>query len=96
MNVIEPTGDGFLMFDCPGCGTPHAVRVEGERSPKWEWNGSLESPTFSPSILVRWDFGPSREPKVCHSFVRDGRIEFLSDCTHPLAGQTVALSEVSP
>jgi len=28
---------------------------------------------------------------VCHSFVTDGRIQFLSDCTHPLAGQTVDL-----
>lgn len=27
----------------------------------------------------------------CHSFVREGRIEFLSDCTHSLAGQTVDL-----
>lgn len=27
--------------------------------------------------------------RVCHSFVRDGRIEFLQDCTHALAGQTV-------
>lgn len=33
---------------------------------------------------------------VCHSFVRDGRIEFLSDCTHALAGQTVDLPEVTP
>ena len=31
------------------------------------------------------------ECTVCHSFVRDGRIEFLSDCTHSLAGQTVDL-----
>lgn len=29
----------------------------------------------------------------CHSFVRDGRIQFLSDCTHSLAGQTVDLPE---
>ena len=28
---------------------------------------------------------------ICHSFVREGRIEFLSDCTHALAGQTVEL-----
>lgn len=28
---------------------------------------------------------------VCHSFVRAGRIEFLGDCTHALAGQTVPL-----
>lgn len=28
---------------------------------------------------------------VCHSFVRDGKIEFLGDCTHKLAGQTIDL-----
>jgi hypothetical protein len=28
---------------------------------------------------------------ICHSFVRNGRIEFLGDCTHELAGQTVDL-----
>lgn len=28
---------------------------------------------------------------VCHSFVTDGRIQFLGDCTHALAGQTVDL-----
>ena len=28
---------------------------------------------------------------VCHSFVTDGRIQFLADCTHELAGQTVDL-----
>jgi hypothetical protein len=27
----------------------------------------------------------------CHSFVTDGRIQFLGDCTHELAGQTVDL-----
>ncbi len=30
---------------------------------------------------------------VCHSFVTDGRIQFLGDCTHALAGQTVDLPE---
>ncbi len=33
-------------------------------------------------------------PRVCHSFVTDGRIQFLGDCTHALAGQTVALLDV--
>ena len=28
---------------------------------------------------------------ICHSWVTDGRIEFLSDSTHDLAGQTVDL-----
>jgi hypothetical protein len=29
----------------------------------------------------------------CHSFVTDGQIQFLSDCTHALAGQTVPLPD---
>jgi hypothetical protein len=29
----------------------------------------------------------------CHSFVREGRIEFLGDCSHALAGQTAELPE---
>jgi hypothetical protein len=28
---------------------------------------------------------------TCHSFVTDGKIQFLSDCSHELAGQTVDL-----
>jgi len=31
---------------------------------------------------------------VCHSFVVDGNIQFLNDCTHALAGQTVPLPEL--
>ena len=30
-----------------------------------------------------------RFSSVCHSFVTDGLIQFLGDCTHALAGQTV-------
>lgn len=29
----------------------------------------------------------------CHSFVRDGQIQFLTDSTHHLAGQTVPLAD---
>ena len=30
---------------------------------------------------------------VCHSFVVNGSIQFLTDCTHSLAGRTVTLPE---
>lgn len=30
----------------------------------------------------------------CHSFVRNGYIEFLPDCSHGLAGQTVPLPDL--
>lgn len=32
---------------------------------------------------------------ICHSFVTDGMIQFLGDCTHVLAGQTVPLPDWS-
>jgi hypothetical protein len=58
---------------------------------RWTWNGSLELPTFQPSIHVRIVDSKDRVRSVCHSFVTDGRIQFLNDCTHSLAGQTVDL-----
>lgn len=92
--------DELVAFKCPGCRGPQQLPVTGPKA--WKWDGSMESPTFEPSILTTWDGlsdpgdGKSqRVKKVCHSFVRNGKIEFLSDCTHRLAGQTVELPEVT-
>ncbi len=86
--------DGRLIgygFNCPGCDRFHAVYTELHYRPQgvWTFNGDTERPTFSPSLLVTWNEGPERAKRVCHSFIRDGQIQFLSDCTHALAGQTV-------
>jgi Family of unknown function (DUF6527) len=74
-------------FHCPGCEHAHWVRSRGNE-PRWNVSGVEEDrPTVSPSILT-WN-----DQSRCHSFVRDGKIEFLSDCTHALAGQTVELPD---
>lgn len=31
--------------------------------------------------------------EVCHSFVKDGNIQFLEDCTHPLAGCKIPIPQ---
>jgi hypothetical protein len=31
---------------------------------------------------------------VCHSFVTDGKIQYLSDCSHEFAGQTIDLKPI--
>ena len=31
---------------------------------------------------------------TCHLFLRDGQLQFLSDCTHELAGKTVQLPDL--
>ena len=82
-------GEDQLGFFCPGCECDHAVRVSPDRlnaGPNWGWNGSLESPTITPSILVMGE-------RRCHSFMREGKIQFLDDCHHALKGQTVNLPD---
>ena len=37
--------------------------------------------------------GDARFATVCHTFITDGRIQFLSDCTHMLAVQAVPMAE---
>lgn len=85
-----------VHFRCPGCEDVHGVVVDAGPV-VWGWNGDLELPTFTPSVLVRLDVSPPNQhlSRVCHSFVTDGRIQFLGDCTHTLAGQTVDLPEWS-
>lgn len=83
-------GSKLLAFHCPGCGYDHGFRVGGHGpKPRWTWNGSFDAPTFSPSLLCNQDSPANR----CHSFVKEGRIEFLSDCFHDLRGMTVDLPD---
>lgn len=79
--------------------TPPAQFYEA-RDGAWTWNGSAKAPTFMPSVLVTYngrdagqDRGDGRRapPAVCHSFVVNGQMQMLGDCTHALAGQTVPI-----
>lgn len=137
---------------CPGCDNLHPFTIEAPPGPDgdrlnsgitWEWDGNLEAPTFSPSLLIRPSVhlcagqhelrectdpecdaishailyrvdGQLQQLKVhqvpagaeqvrghvapcplpepwgpCHSFLRAGRWQFLSDSAHHLAGQTI-------
>lgn len=79
-----PRGGQVYVFHCPGCESGHPFEV-----PHWEWNGSMTAPTFRPSLLCNG----SNSQRRCHSFVTDGKIEFLTDCYHSLAGQTVEIPD---
>lgn len=83
----------LLLFWCPGCTRMHPVWVgpprNGSGYPVWTWNRSMEKPTFTPSLLV---YESKYDPR-CHSFITDGRIQFLDDCTHALKGQTVDIPD---
>ncbi|ACB80822.1 hypothetical protein Mpop_2665 [Methylorubrum populi BJ001] len=92
--ILRRAEGGRVLFWCPGCDGAHAVNV-GPGG--WSFNGDFERPTFLPSVLVRYDGSDAGKdgapPAVCHSFVTDGEIRYLNDCTHALAGQTVPLKD---
>lgn len=103
--------DGGVGFWCPGCEEMHQIKTA-----MWQWNGDVNRPTFSPSVLVTsghfvvgsphpdtcWCTYNREHPNNpapfkcgrCHSFVRDGQIQFLGDCTHALANQTVDVPDL--
>jgi hypothetical protein len=96
---------GFWCPGCEEMHLINTDTTDRPTAPAWDFDGNYDAPTFSPSINVTGfrritDDEHTRlmagenippTPRVCHSFVRAGRIEFLGDCTHALKGQTVHL-----
>ncbi len=76
--------DPEYSFYCPACQTHHWFKTTG-KNPRWTWNGDMKQPTVRPSIKT-WG-----RDWVCHFFIRQGKIEYCPDSTHPFAGQTVSM-----
>lgn len=79
INIPGPTG--FLTLP---------VMIGGTRAGtnNWTWNGNVDSPTLKPSVRttgIGW---------VCHSWINDGKAQFLTDSTHEHAGKTLDLLNV--
>ncbi len=81
----------ILIYWCQGCERSHQVRIGEGTGPRWEWDGNAEAPTFAPSVLC-WREGPNWSER-CHTFIRGGIVQFLGDCTHKHAGQTLPLPD---
>ncbi len=79
LNIPGPTGRLTLP-----------VIVKGVRAGTgcWTWNGSATAPTLRPSVLTEG------HGYRCHSWINDGEVQYLQDCSHDLRGQVVALNPV--
>lgn len=89
---LQSNGGGALYLHwCPACGEGHTYRVKGTIGPQWSFNGDIDKPSFTPSML-RYQFAENgvRSTK-CHYFVTDGTIQYCADCPHAFAGRTVPL-----
>lgn len=98
---------GYSFF-CPGCNDYHVYYtrpwtggsyVNGEWVPKagpvWTFTGTLENPTFRPSLRIYEGRHPDGEVShpACHLFVTDGKIHYCGDCGHDLKGQVVDMRD---
>lgn len=85
----DPDQATHVAFSPPGPVDYYILPLKGKAKgwrDNWTWNGDTEKPTIRASVLNRFGDG-----LVNHFFVTDGRVEFLTDCTHDLKGQTVDL-----
>lgn len=98
-----------FFFHCPGCECDHGVwtNKKNQNQAVWNFNGDINNPTVTPSIKVQFphfkEFVQTELGRIgkedtcylhiCHSFITNGKIQFLNDCTHKLSAQTVELPE---
>lgn len=64
-----------LHYKCPCCGRHGYLPLNRDRAatqqPSWDWNGDVQNPTLSPSILSQ----TSRGGCGWHGYLRSGRWE---------------------
>lgn len=85
--VVYPDESIHYLYKCPGCGYEHAFSPAVHK-----FNGDVDRPTITPSLLQS---NPQNYHR-CHSYITQGKIQFLPDCWHNLKGQTVDLIDYSP
>lgn len=88
VTVEQHEGEDYLIYDCPGCGHTHSVPAK-----RWNWNGSVDSPTLHPSVrhYIPVCEDHPQEETICHYHIVNGEIRYCPDCRHSLAGKTVPL-----
>jgi hypothetical protein len=105
VEILKNQDDSFVAhyIYCPACKCGHGF------DKRWSFNGDFDKPTFTPSMLVKskhpkgysndnpapLGWHGEYENTVCHSFVTDGKIQYLSDCTHDMAGQTIDIPDLN-
>lgn len=93
---------GGLAHYCPACKQMHLFSLDGYNSSgaKWRWDGSVEAPSFIPSMNIRCNmpgmdgYQPDAGSSVCHYYLSGGMIGFLPDCTHEMRGLSVPLPDL--
>lgn len=92
---------GHIAHWCSACRQLHEFAVDRpfRNGARWSFSGPADAPTFTPSMNIRIGPYPDSSKKagqieVCHYLVNHGRIQYLADCTHAMAGQTIEMPDL--
>lgn len=102
MAKVKDIGNGNYSFYCPGCEFEHVYWTNNPGRPEWQFNGDLNNPSFTPSLLNRsGKYVPGWKPHAedwtqeqidnasiqCHLYVTNGAINYCGDCSHAYSGK---------
>jgi hypothetical protein len=76
---------GYAFF-CVGCEHAHVFSIAGNKI--WTFDGNVEMPTFTPSLL---NDSPDQR---CHLNLTKGKIQYHLDCSHDMKGKLIDLPEM--
>jgi hypothetical protein len=88
----EKDNEAYLFY-CPACECAHRIQSDKTKTPCWEFNNDLDNPTVSPSIRVRHYSNKLKKKLNCHTFVKNGQIQYCSDCNHKFKNKTVEIPD---
>ena len=107
MAKVRRFNGDFYTIICPGCGEEHKIGSSWKFNGDFDRPtffpsllvrcGHYANPTLpcwcthNADKQARGEEPSGFECYQCHSFITDGKIQFLGDCTHALAGETVEL-----
>jgi len=80
-----------FTFYCPGCGCEHGVWTTrlNKNKAMWIFDDNMDNPSIEPSITIK-----KGNQTLCHLYIKNGKIEYLADCRHKLAGKTVEMEDI--
>lgn len=84
LGVLRRVTHGVYAYWCPGCECGHQLDVSAtnDDGKRVGWDGDHNTPTVEPDLTF----------PGCRHQIRAGVIAYAADCTHKLAGKTVAMT----
>ena len=90
--------NGCLIHYCPGCENIHKIPVFGDYSTLWQMEGTVNSPTVSPSVKHQYSKEVDGNIVIfvqCHYILTKGLLNFgTNDNPHKYNNQVILLPDI--